>query len=102
MKTKEIFFATLMNHSGDNSEEYRLMNVSIDILNNGKDEDVKELIRERIDDFFNNDIESYFDKDNLSEEVEKCINDLASGKEGSIQGEYFWWGYTEGLVVMDD
>jgi len=102
MKTKEIFFATLMNQSGDCGEPYRVINISSDFLYNGKDEQLKELLYERIDDFFNNDINNYFNGLITEDDVENFINDLVSHKDSSLGGEYFWWSDIEGLIVTND
>lgn len=98
---KVIQIYPLMNYSSG-YEEYRLMSVSSKIYEKSVDEggskQMKELLEERLDDLFNNDIESYFDVD-VTEELENCINELAKGNDANIQGERFWWGDVEDVVI---
>ena len=104
MKLKEIFIYPLVNRSGDNGEDYELCHYESSIIDDSKEcggsEEMKELLRERIDDLFNNDIEDYIDGV-TDEDVEKCINDLAMGKDSNIKGEFFWWGDIKSVIVRD-
>lgn len=103
MKKEMMATMTLMNQSLNENEEYKVMTVKKELLDdsiaeNGG-EDMKELLSERIDDFFNNDIKDYFD--NLTDdEIENCINELAIGHASNIKGEDFWWEEQECVMFI--
>lgn len=101
---------TLMNCSSGERDEYRLMNVTADVLSKSKEaggsEAMKELLRKRLDELFNGDIEEYFGEDHVTgepnvtqEDVEDCINRLAKGDSACIFGEDFWWSDEEDLIT---
>ena len=94
MKVIQIY--PLMNYSSG-YENYRLMNVSMEIVDGGG-EKLKELLKKRLDDLFNNDINAYFDVD-VTQEFENCIEELAKRNDANIQGERFWWGDIEDVVI---
>lgn len=101
---KKTMIVTLTNCSSDERDEYRLMNVTVDVLNMSKAEGgskaMKELLRKRLDELFNGDIEEYFGEDNVTQEdVEDCINLLAMGEAACINGEDFWWSDEEDLIT---
>jgi hypothetical protein len=75
-------------------EEFRLMNVSEEIYNKsiecGGSDELKQIIRERLENLFAGGLNEYFDED-VTGEVEECINELAKGHDSAIKGEQFWW-----------
>lgn len=100
---------TLYNCSSDENDEYRLLNVTADVLNKSKSEggseEMKALLRKRLDELFNEDIVEYFGTDPLGEDyvtqedVDACIDALAKGNTSCIMGEDFYWGDVEDLIV---
>lgn len=103
MKKMEI--VTLFNSTMNDKEEYRLMNIGSADLNASKQaggsEELKELLRERITDFFNDDILEYFNESEVlvtEDDVENCICELAQGNASNIAGEDFYWGETEEVI----
>lgn len=105
MKKKMMATMVLMNQSLNDKEGYRLMTINKDLIDEsiakGGTECFIELLRERIDDLFNNDIESFFD-DVTQGDVEFCIKQLAIGNASNIKGEQFWWDEQECVVSLVD
>ena len=96
---------TLFNSTLGDKEEYRVMVIGSADLNASKQvggsEELKELLRERINDLFNGDILGYFDDSRESvtkDDVDYCINELAIGHESNIADEDFYWGETEDVI----
>jgi len=107
---KKIKMVTLFNSALDERDEYRMVNVTTEVLNKSKEEGgseaMKELVRNRLDELFNGDIEEYFGEDHVTgepnvtqEDVEDCINRLAKGDSAYIFGEDFWWSDEEDLIT---
>lgn len=101
MKKMEI--VTLFNSTMNDKDEYRLMNIGYADLKASKEvggsEELKALIRERIEELFNGDILEYFDSvDVTDEDVDYCIKELAIGHASNIAGEDFYWGDAEELI----
>ena len=106
---KRIFIVTLYNCSSDEKDEYRLLNVTADLLKKSKSEggseEMKALLRKRLDELFNEDIVEYFGTDPLGEDyvtqedVDACVAELAKGNSSCIMGEDFYWGDEEDLIV---
>ena len=107
---KRIFIVTLYNCSSDENDEYRLLNVTADLLNKSKSEggseEMKALLRKRLDELFNEDIVEYFGTDPVTgednvtqEDVDACVAELAKGDTSCIMGEDFYWGDVEDLIV---
>jgi len=103
MKKMEI--VTLFNSTLNDKDEYRLMNIGYADLKASKEvggsEELKALIRERIEDLFNGDILDYF-KDCRMEvtegDIDYCIDELAKGHASNIAGEDFYWGDMEEVI----
>ena len=103
--TKKMEIVTLFNSTLDDKEEYRVMIIGSADLNASKQvggsEELKELLREKINDLFNGDILGYF-KDSrelvTEDDVDYCINELAIGHASNIAGEDFYWGETEEVM----
>lgn len=56
-----------------------------------KNEELKKLIRKEIVELFSDDIVSYFNGAVNDSDIEKCVDDLASGESSQIKDEEFWW-----------
>ena len=103
---KKIMIVTLFNSSLNDKDEYRLMNVNKVVLDesiaaNGSKE-MKELLRQRIEELFNGDILEYFSDSNMEVtegDVDYCIDELAKGHASNIAGEDFYWGDEEDLIT---
>lgn len=103
MKKMEI--VTLFNSALGDKEEYRVMVIGSADLNVSKQvggsEELKKLLREKINDLFNGDILGCFEDSRESvteDDVDYCINELAIGHESNIAGEDFYWGETEEVI----
>lgn len=93
----------LMNCSiGHEELEFRLLNIGDVMFNHsvniGGSDELKKIIRERLDFLFNHDICAYFGHD-ATEEVENCINELAKGNDACVCGERFWWDLEEVVFI---
>lgn len=105
---KHVWMSVLKNMSGDNGEEYRLLSIRKDIIEDSirKDgsEEMKALLRKRlIEEFFNNEVESFFEGLNLTGDmIDRCINELSMGKDCNILGERFWWEEEDVIVSLTD
>ena len=81
----------LKNYSA-NYEEIVILAIKKSLLaDKQKNEELKKLIRMKIMELFSNDIVSYFDGAVNDSDVEKCVDDLASGESSQIKDEEFWW-----------
>ena len=81
----------LKNYSA-NYEEIVILAIKKSLLaDKQKNEELKKLIRMKIMELFSNDIVSYFDGAVNDSDVEKCVDDLASGESSQIEDEEFWW-----------
>ena len=69
------------------------------LANEQKKEEVKKLIRKEIMELFSNNIVSYFDGAVNDSDVEKCVNDLASGDSSQLKDEEFWWSAPLNVVT---
>jgi len=107
---KGIFIVPLYNCSSDEEDEYRLLNVTKDLLDKsmseGGSEEMKALLSKRLDELFNEDIVEYFGTDPVTgednvtqEDVDACIDALAKGDSSCIMGEDFYWGDVEDLII---
>ena len=105
---KHVWMSVLKNMSGDNGEEYRLLSIRKDIIEDSirKDgsEEMKALLRKRlIEEFFNNEVESFFEGLNLTGDmIDRCINELSMGKDCNILGERFWWEEEDVIISLTD
>ena len=87
---KKIIVSILKNKALNEREEYDVLSVGNDVLNEsiigkGTDE-LKALLKETIIEFINDDNWNPSD-----EEVDYCIGELAKGHASNIGAEDFWW-----------
>ena len=105
---KHVWMSVLKNMSGDNGEEYRLLSIRKDIIEDSirKDgsEEMKALLRKRlVEEYFNNEVESFFEGLNLTGDmIDRCINELSMGKDSNILGKRFWWEEEDVIVSLTD
>lgn len=107
---KKIKMVMLFNSALDEREEYRVLNVSEQLLKQSKAEggsgDMKKLLRKAIKGLFNGDIIEYFGTDHVTgknsvtrKDVDYCIDELAKGHASNIEGEDFYWGDPEDVII---
>ena len=105
---KKVWMSVLMNMSGVNGEEYKLLSIRKDIVEDsaekGGTDEMKAMLRERIvEELFNNDTDSFFEGMGLTDEmVDNCINELATGRDSNILGENFWWKEEDVILSLTD
>jgi hypothetical protein len=81
----------LKNYAAD-YEEIVILTIKKSLLaDEQKNEELKKLIRKEIMKLFSNDIVSYFNGAVNDSDIEKCVDDLASGESSQIKNEEFWW-----------
>lgn len=97
---KSIKIMCLKNRTMDNIDNiiYNVMYITKEVLDDsiskGGSAELKEMLREQLDDHFHNEWDFYID--GITEnDINKIIDSLAVGKKCKIQKDEFWWSKNE-------
>lgn len=101
---EKIKFVTLLNQSMDEREQNKVLSIGLADLDGSKmmggSKELKDLIRQGIDDLFAGDLLDYLEEMEVSvEDYDHCIDELSIGNASNVAGESFWWSDAEELIV---